>query len=296
MFEHTKENAAQLVIIASSDADALKAAEPTTTVEAEYGDTVVKGSILTLAHHGSRSDNPAPCVTPIDEMKGGSRIGISHVDLDTLGGIAKVIGHKVNDHIDEFSSFWILAAFVDVNGPHRLVDFGASDEDLDRLYAYWAFSQAHRVMIPRDKAVHDVTSEVFDHLAALETILTAEYPDEYEKLIDAGRAFRKHEEVLNRDSLKEVVAATFGDIAVRSSDNFTNHLYTTIDNKVCEAVLAFNEKFKSITLSFSGDQGNACEVMQRAFGPDAGGHAGIAGTPRGKEFTFDDTSKVLTAL
>lgn len=31
------------------------------TVEAEYGDDVVEGEILTLAHHGSRSNNPAPC-------------------------------------------------------------------------------------------------------------------------------------------------------------------------------------------------------------------------------------------
>ena len=34
------------------------------TVEAEYGNNVVEGTKVTLAHHGPRSNNPAPCNTP----------------------------------------------------------------------------------------------------------------------------------------------------------------------------------------------------------------------------------------
>lgn len=33
------------------------------TVEAEYGDKCINGKLYTLAHHGSRSANPAPCNT-----------------------------------------------------------------------------------------------------------------------------------------------------------------------------------------------------------------------------------------
>lgn len=37
-------------------------------------------------------------------------------------------------------------------------------------------------------------------------------------------------------------------------------------------------------------------VMKDLFGPEAGGHAGIAGTPRGVEFTSQDAMKVFAHL
>lgn len=48
--------------------------------------------------------------------------------------------------------------------------------------------------------------------------------------------------------------------------------------------MAFNTKSGSVTLSFAekDDPRDACEIMQKVFGPEAGGHKGIAGSPRGK--------------
>lgn len=107
------------------------------TVEAEYGDDVVAGSTpaLTLAHHGSRKENPNPCLR--DNIPGGflnmstrpndpahdlfvpiEAIGLSHIDLDALGGTAALMGKK-----PAHESFWRLAAHIDSNGPHRAADF-----------------------------------------------------------------------------------------------------------------------------------------------------------------------------
>ena len=38
------------------------------TVEAEYGDICVEGKDVTLAHHGPRSGNPAPCNTEVGAL------------------------------------------------------------------------------------------------------------------------------------------------------------------------------------------------------------------------------------
>jgi hypothetical protein len=62
------------------------------------------------------------------------------------------------------------------------------------------------------------------------------------------------------------------------------------------AVVGYNTQTKAITLSFESDEAraglSACDIMQELFGPLAGGHAGIAGTPRGEEYTIDDARRV----
>lgn len=93
------------------------------TIEAEYGEVCVQGSELTLAHHGPRSGNPPPCVVPQEEVRAALRrpcwdceyyapwlcetctglgsytpqniqVGLSHLDLDALGGCMAVLGLK----------------------------------------------------------------------------------------------------------------------------------------------------------------------------------------------------------
>ena len=59
---------------------------PTATVEAEYGEKVITGEQITLAHHTKEyENNPAPCNTPnVPILDDSSTIVISHIDLDTL--------------------------------------------------------------------------------------------------------------------------------------------------------------------------------------------------------------------
>ena len=149
-------------ILASSCADTLEAEEPAVTVEAEYGDRCVEGTELTLAHHGPRAGNPAPCVAEVPARLGtqftnaGATIGVSHVDLDTVGGILRLA--EGDRPLTGSEEFWRVAAFVDVNGVHRLAEANASDEIVRQLHAWWAWSETNRVRVGPECV--DVTEHV----------------------------------------------------------------------------------------------------------------------------------------
>lgn len=272
-------------------ADVAREAEADITIEAEYGSFVWEGSRFTAAHHQSEGPyagrhqggtQPAPCNNSEIPVLDRGVIGVSHMDLDTLGGIARAMGAPM---FGGFESFWNLAEFVDVSGPHKLKNANASDTDLERLYAFWAWSQENR--LERATQLTDITEYAIKAMDALYACLEGD-----SVMIEAGRRFRANEEALNKSSLVKVV----GNVAVRRAETFVNHLYTTVEGVECETVVTLNTKFKSITLSSSDGQIDCCAVMQKVFGPDAGGHKGIAGTPRGVDFGEEDLNKVLAVL
>ena len=311
------------------------------TVEAEYGELCVRGSVLTLAHHGPRSGNPAPCLASNavgqvtcpacgGEVGGGCQecggttmvisdppiqlVGLSHFDLDTLGGCAAVLGTK-----PDVQGFWELAAFIDLNGPHKLGLSGASVEDIRRLNAYWAWAESFRVYAPLDGGVRDVTSEVFEALDVLREILhgSVEY-------LEKGDAWVAEGEALNKTSYRD---AFYGGgcnvddpmpcignrihipaqpaVLLRESGEFVNHLYTH-RNEVYRGVVGYNPETRAVTISLADPvKGISCCELAQTLWPDkdpatgkflAGGHAGIAGSPRGKQLTMADARRAAQAL
>lgn len=280
----------------SSVADKLSAALAsfgrTATVEAEYGDAVVEGSVLTLAHHGPRSANPAPCLAENGVAgEGVEAVGLSHLDLDSLGGCAAIIGRK-----PEAPGFWALAAFVDVNGVHKLAQSGADVVDIRFLNAYYAWAETHKVFAPRDGGILDVTDKVTEGIDVLQRILREDNPG----LLTAGDNFIKKEDDLNRASFVEAK----GGVIVRVSGGFTNHLYVTPDGKVCRAVTALRTDFHACTVSFADPiKGATCRDIVQTVWTDkddkgqflAGGHATIAGGPRGKFNGLDDLLRLRDA-
>lgn len=261
---------------------ALTAFARTATVEAEYGAELVTGSVATLAHHGERQGQLCPC---LEENRNVAldAIGISHVDLDTLGGIMALLGRKPDGYAD---SFWSVAAFVDCKGPHRLEECKPSRFDKDAINAFWAYSETSKVFAPRDGSVLDVTEKVTEMLNVIDQILDGD-----EELLAAGRVFAAKGEALARESLVETVEADFP-ILLRSSSQFVNHLYDSRGG----AVIAYNEKFASVTISFADGEGDACAFVQGLWGPLAGGHKGIAGSPRGQKMTLEDARTALDRL
>lgn len=246
------------------------------TVEAEYGDACVSGSVLTMAHHGPRAGQKAPCAYENGCADGVEVVGVSHFDLDTIGGCAAIMGRK-----GEAPSFWALAEFVDVNGAHKLGQSGASDEDLRRLHAFWAWSEQTRVFAPRDGLVADVTDKVIAGIEALERILADD-----EATIKAGEEFKVKGAKLNADSFVEAG----GGVVARVAGQFVNHLYADPEGKAHEAVVSFNTTTGAITVSFAdAPKGkSAREIVQSLWGELAGGHAGIAGSPRDKRMGLND--------
>jgi len=273
--------------------EALAAYSKTSTVEAEYGEVVVEGTVRTRAHHGSRKANPCPCLAAnVAEEDRPEIVGGSHFDLDALGGYLAEIGQK-----PEAPGFWQLAAFVDTNGPHKLAQSGAADADIHRLHGYWAWAQlpANRVMPPRDGSIIDVTDKAMEAKSIIERLLG----DDAE-LLAAGVAMKQGEDALNKDSFLECR----GDVVIRKADAFTNHLYTCPDGTVCGAVVALNMKLGGVTVSLAEPMpGVSCRAIVQSVWTDkdekgqllAGGHEGIAGSPRHRPMTEEDLEAAATA-
>ena len=276
-------------VLLSASAESLRAAllphASTATVEAEFGDVVVEGTISTLAHHGARAGNPCPCLCNPASAGNIDVFGLSHIDLDTIGGVLGLLGKRPGP-----MSFWRLAAYVDVRGPHKLNESGASPEDLARLYAWWSWSETHRCAPPRDGSVADVTDYVADAAKTLAAVMSGD-----PQLLARGSEWRSKKEELNKSSFFECV----NDVIVRVHTEFVNGLYTDPDGcHVAKAVVGYNPERGSVTVSLADPiSGVSCaEIARMLWGPLAGGHAGIAGSPRGERLGLDDIVKARDAM
>lgn len=267
---------------------------PTLTVEAEYGSVVAEGSRYTAAHHQAAGPfagrhivaggRPSPCNDPnIPSVHGDEVVMISHLDLDTVGGVLRATlgqGHPIFRH----AGFWELAEFLDVNGAHRLAAADADYDDVRAIYAWWAWAKNGLPRFPRD-AVADATAAI----DAAGDVLVRILVDLEAGLLLAGDAFRADEAALN--------ARTFvrrdGDVLVRRAEvggDFCNHLYTDPSGVAARAVVCLNTAFRSVTVSIADPEREtvSCrDLVQGLWGPEAGGHKGIGGGPR--EVAFDDT-------
>lgn len=275
------------------------------TVEAEYGDICIEGSLpeLTLAHHGARSKNPPPCIGGVlGDIADIEAIGISHVDLDTLGGIMRLLAHGSNGWSQvlvkaQRRGFFKVAGSVDVRGPHYLdkillEEFRDDEEHASwiraEMYAFWAYSEQNRITAPRDGSVADVTSDVRSALDILARIISNDID-----LLAEGQEWFSKQQDLENESFRFIV----GSVIVREADKFVNHLYVH-EGEIYPAVVAFNSDRKTITVSLAEthDKINCSKVVQELWGLEAGGHECIAGSPRGREMTFGDASALAILL
>ena len=258
------------------------------TIEAEYGEKCIEGTELTLAHHGPRSNNQAPCYASIETPVNPDKILISHMDLDTVGGIMLVLGEK-----PENEKFWTAAEYIDVNGPHHVHEFSQETQDL--LNAVWAeefkINQAEG-RFPRD-VISDATDNYNKRAESIKAVLD---PERNKELIENGREWEQEATKATEDKLLYETK----DYRVFSTDGVfcSAAYYSPADDEVKKATIVFNQKFSSITLAFEdgGKTANAAKILQGIFGPEAGGREGIAGSPRGKVMTEEDLKKVVDVI
>ncbi len=271
------------VILAPTVQLALEVTNIVASVEAEYGDTVIEGSVITLAHHtGEWKKCPAPCNNPAARgaLKGHDGIIlVSHIDLDTVGGIMALIGVQPED-----PEFWAGAEFVDLNGPHNVYKLSGRVQSL--LRAYWAWSQSRPRV--RYTEITDVADVVITHLDFLLMLLDG--GAEAEAAIEAGRVWADENQA-KTDAL--CVHETSLARAFITRGVFCNASYYS-KKLECAALacVAYDEEKGSVTLSFADVnslQGmSAKTLVQEVWGPDAGGHDGIAGSPRGVAVTKEE--------
>ena len=253
------------------------------TVEAEYGKGCVPGTELTMAHHGPRAGQPAPCSYPNGCVSTVEVVGLSHSDLDSLGGCAAVIDEK-----PEADSFWRLAEFVDLNGQHKINKSGASEEDIRRYFAFVAWEEKNKVFPSRDGSVSDVTEHVLTAVGVLKKILKDD-----PELLKIGDEYRANEVKLNNESFID----SRGGVALRIHPDFVNHLYGTPEGEDVKAIVRFSPVGRTITVSFADPPTgkNAREILQGLFGEKAGGHNSIAGSPREQKMTLEDVLATYNA-
>ncbi len=290
-----------IAILLSSSPDSLRTAlagcQQFAVVEAEYGAVEVEGSsdLLTLNHH-VRPGRPCPCSLPNEQFDTIREeieiIGISHMDLDTLGGIAALLGVKPES---PEPGFWEMAEWVDTKGPHRIRECSAYNAASHILLAsFWAWSQDNRLFPPRDGSVTDVSDFVSGAIEELRAILGGDA-----ERLERGRAFLAAEEALKNTSfVREGVSESGLRVVLRQSDGFVNHLYYDVDGNPVDCVVGYSTKFKAVTVSRADDSVAlvARQFVQELWGELAGGHPGIAGSPRGEELEFEEAEGAFEAL
>lgn len=310
----------QMQILLATSAETLEAVRPAFTVEAEYGSTVVQGKLGTLAHHEAARaaglDSACPCLLApgsalwgaaagmIDGPFGPSQvpgeawpvIGVSHWDWDTAGGVFGLLGVKPVHGV--WGKVWQAVAHVDEQGPHRAETFAAYPEVRRQVEAMRAHASANRVTVPRGVAVVDATEEAerdLRFLLALDQelecagalgLLPGDGPVHLEAdlpLLAAGVRFAAEQEDLAWDSF--VASYGGGRLLLRASDRFVNQLYRH-EGRVAMVIVGFNTATGAVTLSFERPEAtaglSAAALMRQQFGDRAGGHRGIAGSPRGE--------------
>jgi len=275
---------------------------PTLTVEAEYGSIVAEGSRYTAAHHQAAGPfagrhivaggRPSPCNDPnIPTVHGDEIIMISHLDLDTVGGVLRALPAAADIFAPEHDDFWGLAAFLDVRGAHKVATAKASEKNIQRIYAWMAYSKS----IPRLplNVLTDATELVLGCLPVLRALLADDAG-----LLQAGRDFRGKERELNEQSFEYM---TDDNVIVRTTPgerDSVNLLYAAPDGDLGVAIVAYNKHVGTITVSLESPiPGVSCrDVVQGLWGPLAGGHPGIAGSPRGQVMTESDVEDCVAAI
>jgi hypothetical protein len=259
------------------------------SVEAEYGDYVVYGQIVTLAHHIDEfKDCPAPINSTVDiSLPSGSTILVSHIDLDCIGGIMNITGNNIVD-----KGFQEAAEYIDVNGPHYMFKF---PKEKAKIEAYWAWASKLResstTVIKRDEIV-DITDVVIQHMTAIESILNGniemlengeKYAIDFEKAIE--------EKLIEEDDIVRVF--------ITDKIFCCAKYFSPKQAVIVPFTIQFHTEFKSITVACANPKLYnfvAKDFVQKLWGLEAGGKDGIAGSPRSQPMTLDDLSNAIEAI
>ena len=294
-----KKGEKMIKIIASRDAknlqQELEKHPNTATVEAEFGKKIVKGSLYTLAHHDERQWAICPCL--IQNISGSPEdlvIGISHFDLDTLGGIMGLIGEK--RHLP--NQFWEAAAYSDIHGPHRIHEYKFYQEVKHLINAFYAWSEKNRIDIPFNGDVVDCTDLLINAIKFIKKLVNNK---NNQLLLKEGADWEKKMYSLNKDTFVEVFHKNGKDIIVRENlknGSFVNGLYKDPAGVVRDVIVSYTEIYGRVTISSEKefDDIDCKEIMQSYFGEKAGGKKVIAGSPRDKKINYNEFKKFVEYL
>lgn len=249
---------------------------PDATVEAEYGGSVIKGSVITLAHHVKEyAMCPPPCCINVGKLSENAIIVVSHVDLDTVGGCLALMGKK-----PENDEFWNGAGIIDCKGTHHIHELSPIVQK--QLNAVYAWNEQNRPVFSNE--ITEVTDFILDFGEIIDKVLEGD-----KELLDLGKVWVREKEAKvqscliweNRNlRIFEIPDYTFCAAAY----------YSPLYGSAAKATLSYSIPKGTITVAFEdgGAEYSAKELVQTWWGDMAGGHPGIAGSPRGRKMTQAD--------
>lgn len=261
----------------------------TATVEAEYGEECAEGTYATLAHHTTEHKmNPAPCVRDeIKPFKDGV-IVVSHIDLDTLGGISILEGMKL-----EHPSFWNSESIIDTKGYIGVKEIPEDDELV--MKAFLGLEKTKVVSFSQEKIgienerVFDVTERVYELLEVLHYLLSLDKDSNYRKY-----GLMKFNQYLKNLTIKSLYQDK--DVRIFKTQQPQHYLIHKEDEIEYRTCITLNERTGAIILSDISESLDCKVVMQEVFGEKAGGQFRVAGTPRHKRYTLRDVKKLCRHL
>lgn len=179
-------------------------------------------------------------------------------------------------------------------------EYGEHDESARYLFrpgldmSRWADARFGHGHGPNAKSESRMAwDEWFDALTEGVDYIEADEPSPW---LERGRAWFARLEQVSRDTFVE----RRGPVAIRVGAPFTNGLYRCPDGTTVEGIASYNTASGAVTISIANSEEhpevNCREIVQRLWGPEAGGHAGIAGGPRGRRMTLRDLDDAASAL
>ena len=253
--------------------------EPHCCVETEYGDWALEGTLFTANHHLPKyAGCPAPCNVELPyryhlTLPMGVNIIVSHIDLDTVLGVMGLMG----EWYFVPKEFREVAEFIDLNGPHHIHKFPTQVQDW--FNAYWAWSALLENRAPRVTEITDVTKEIYNHVWFFESLFNL-YALSSPSLIEKGHEWAAN---IQKETESKLLMETENYRVFKTDRVFCGaSYYSPTHRTIAKAVVSFNTNFNSITISCSDGSLDCRALVQRLWGPEAGGHKGIAGSPRGR--------------
>lgn len=259
------------------------------TVEAEYGDVCIEGNWKTLAHHTlEHRHNPAPCVRKDVLPLEGGIILISHLDLDTLGGIMLLEGEPLMT-----DSFWESEALIDTQGV--LAEALLSERDRYLMRAYWAWETKlpdQTFLSNPAYQVLDVTDSVALRISFVNMMLKPLHTTEEQQLLAA------HYQVFQQDLEAFLSTCVYQTEHLRvfisqENQHYLSHYH---EEKLLETCVTLNQAKGTLTISDLSPTLDCKAFMQRVFGENAGGQFRVAGSPRDQRMTMEDLRQLLEQL
>lgn len=188
----------------------------------------------------------------------------------------------------EDKEFWKAAEFIDLNGPHNL--FQVDEETRKKYIAYQAYQANHRN--PRFTEITDVTGIVLEHLGIIDRVIDGD-----KTLIQEGIKWDEE----TKKKIEECLVFENDNVRVFNSPDgvfCSAAYYSEKQGKVIPSTVTRNGKFKSVTVAMAdgGKVLSAKELVQELWGNEAGGHPGIAGSPRGQEMTEKDMQQLANIV